>query len=357
MRVAIDWGALREQAASDLQRAAAPEAVEEVRVRWLGRSGRIALALRELGKLPAEERPAAGAQGNEVRTEVEAMVAARRTALRQEALSQRLAAETMDITLPGTQPDIGHAHPLHQVWRDLVRIFGELGFAVADGPEVESDWFNFGALNIPEGHPTRDAQDSFYVERRVRPGDTRADHVSEQVLLRTQTSPVQIRTMQALAPALPVRIVAPGRVYRRDTTDATHSAVFHQIEGLLVDRGIAMSHMKGVIGEFARRLYGPSTKIRVRPSYFPFTEPSGEVDVTCAFCGGKGCRICKGTGWIEIMGCGMVHPHVLRNGGYDPEEVSGFAFGMGIDRVAQLRYGIDDLRHFLQNDLRFLEQF
>ena len=341
--LAIDWAALKDQAESELQAASSLQSVEEARVRWLGRSGRIALALRDVGRLPAAERPAAGAQGNEVRAEVEALVSERLSRLEAEALHARLAAETIDITLPGQRPQVGHAHPLHQVWRDLVRIFGELGFAVADGPEVETDWLNFGALNIPEGHPTRDAQDSFYV--------------ADGQLLRTQTSPVQIRAMQALAPALPVRVVAPGRVYRRDTTDATHSAVFHQIEGLLVDRGIAMSHMKGVIAEFARRLYGPETKIRVRPSYFPFTEPSGEVDVTCVFCHGAGCRICKGTGWIEIMGCGMVHPVVLKNGGYDPEEVSGFAWGMGIDRVAQLRYGIDDLRHFLQNDLRFLEQF
>jgi phenylalanyl-tRNA synthetase alpha chain len=341
--MAMDWESLQRQAEADVAAAATPQALEEARVRWLGRSGRIALALREVGRLPAEERPGAGVRGNEVRAAVEALVAGRRAALREEALQARLAAETIDVTLPGRRPRVGHVHPLHQVWRDLVRIFAELGFAVADGPEVESDWYNFGALNIPAGHPTRDAQDSFYL--------------SESLLLRTQTSPVQIRAMQALAPALPVRVVAPGRVYRRDTTDATHSAVFHQIEGLLVDRGIAMSHMKGVIAEFARRLYGPRTRIRIRPSYFPFTEPSGEVDVTCAFCEGRGCRICKGTGWIEILGCGMVHPQVLRNGGYDPEEVSGFAFGMGIDRVAQLRYGIDDLRHFLQNDLRFLEQF
>jgi phenylalanyl-tRNA synthetase alpha chain len=339
----VDWEEMRARAAREVAAAASLQELEETRVRWLGRSGLIALALREVGRLPAAERPEAGQRGNETRAAVEAMVAERREALRRAALAARLEAERLDVTLPGRRPAIGHSHPLRQVWRDLVRIFGELGFAVADGPEVETDWYNFGALNIPPGHPTRDAQDSFFI--------------TDEVLLRTQTSPVQIRAMQAQAPALPVRVIAPGRVYRRDATDATHAAVFHQVEGLLVDRGISFAHGKGILAELARRLYGPETRIRVRPSYFPFTEPSGEADVTCVFCRGQGCRICKGTGWIEILGCGMVHPQVLRNGGYDPEQVSGFAFGMGIDRVAQLRYGIDDLRHFFQNDLRFLEQF
>ncbi|WP_054673488.1 phenylalanine--tRNA ligase subunit alpha, partial [Calditerricola satsumensis] len=255
----------------------------------------------------------------------------------------RLSAERLDVTLPGRPIPIGARHPLLQVIEEIEDIFIGLGFEVAEGPEVESDYYNFEALNLPKGHPARDMQDSFYI--------------TEEILLRTHTSPVQIRTMEAKGGAVPVKIICPGKVYRRDDDDATHSHQFMQVEGLVVDRGIRMSDLKGVLLAFAREMFGADVAIRLRPSYFPFTEPSAEVDITCVMCGGRGCRVCKETGWLEILGAGMVHPDVLRAGGYDPEQVSGFAFGMGVERIAMLKYGIDDIRHFYTNDVRFLEQF
>jgi phenylalanyl-tRNA synthetase alpha chain len=345
--LAVDWTALEAEASRAAALARDAEELESVRVRFLGRRGSITLALRALRDLPPSERPQAGARGNAAREVVESRIAARRGEIEEAALQARLRLETIDVSLPGRRPVFGHVHPLTLVRADVERSFAAMGFAIAEGPEVETDWYNFEALNMPAGHPAREMQDSFYLDV---PGG------AGRVLLRTHTSPVQIRYMRAHAPRLPVRIVAPGRVYRRDD-DATHSPMFHQVEGLLVDRGVSLAHLKGVLEAFARRLFGPDVRLRLRPSYFPFTEPSAEADVSCTICGGKGCRTCKGSGWLEVLGAGMVHPQVLRNGGYDPDEVSGFAFGMGIERIAMLRYGIDDLRHFFQNDARFLGQF
>jgi len=345
------WEGLREAALAATGQAPTAAAVEEVRVHYLGRRGELTTALREVGRLPAAERPAAGAAGNRVREAIEAALTARASEIAGRELAQRLRDEAVDVTLPGRRPAVGHAHPLTSARRDIERIFASMGFAVADGPEIESEWYNFEALNIPAGHPARDMHDSFYVDADPDPGEP-----AGRMLLRTHTSPVQIRYLHARGGALPVRVIAPGRIYRRDD-DATHSPMFHQIEGLLVDRGVTFSHLKGVLAEFARRLFGPETAIRLRPSYFPFTEPSAEADASCAFCRGTGCATCKGSGWIEILGCGMVHPRVLQAGGYDPEEVSGFAFGMGIDRVAMLRYRISDIRLLFEGDLRFVEQF
>ena len=345
------WTMIAQRAKAEVAGAATPTQLEEIRLRFLGRKGELTLALRSVGQLPAEARPAAGARGNRVRQELEAVLGERRDALVDVEVAARLRAEAIDVTLPGLPPAIGHPHPLVTVRRDIEAIFAAMGFVVADGPEVESEWFNFEALNIPADHPAREMQDSFYVDGRPAAGEP-----DGRLLLRTQTSPVQIRAMLAQGGSLPVRVIAPGRVYRRDD-DATHSPMFHQVEGLWVDHGVSFAHLKGLLSAFAHRLYGPETAIRLRPSYFPFTEPSAEVDVSCVFCHGVGCRTCKGSGWIEILGAGLVHPAVLTAGGYDPESVSGLAFGVGIERVAMLRYQIDDIRLLYSGDLRFLEQF
>lgn len=325
-----------------LRDAADQAAIEDVRRTYLGRKGVIAQAMAAIAALPADERPALGQAANRAKTAIEEAVATRRRELVAAERARRLEQETIDLSLPGVVPAVGHRHPLTIVMEEIEDVFRGMGFTVAHGPDVEQDYYNFEALNIPKDHPARDMQDSFYI--------------SDEVLLRTHTSPVQIRYMQAQAPRLPVRIIAPGRVFRRDD-DATHSPVFHQVEGLLVDEGVTMAQLKGTLLEFARRIFGTQTEIRLRPSFFPFTEPSAEVDISCTVCGGLGCRTCSHTGWLEILGAGMVHPHVLRNGGYDPEQVSGFAFGMGVERIAMLLYGIDDLRLFFRNDLRFLRQF
>ncbi len=332
----------------EIEAAATVRDLEAVRVRYLGRKGLLTGLLREMGRLSPEERPVVGRVANEVKERLEALLAERLRALAAREREERLAAEAVDVTLPGRPVLLGHAHPLRVVWLEIEEIFRSMGYEVFEGPEVELDAFNFEALNIPRGHPARDMQDSFYI--------------TEEILLRTHTSPAQIRFMRQRAPELPVRMIAPGRVYRRDD-DATHSPVFHQVEGLLVDEGVSFADLKGTLLAFARQMYGEDARIRLRPSYFPFTEPSAEVDVSCTLCkgtglaGGQPCRTCKGSGWLEILGAGMVHPVVLQNGGYDPERVSGFAFGMGVERIAMLKYGVDDLRLFFQNDLRFLTQF
>jgi phenylalanyl-tRNA synthetase alpha chain len=282
-----------------------------------------------------------GREANEAKAGIESELEARQSVLEGLERRARLAADRPDLTLPGRRVVPGGLHPLTQVHDEIVDVFTGMGFAVAEGPEVELDYYNFEALNIPRDHPARDMQDTFYV--------------SDEVLLRTHTSPMQIRTMERQPP--PVRIIVPGRVYRRDALDMTHSPVFHQVEGLAVDRNISMGDLRGTLELFARELFGPDSQIRFRPSFFPFTEPSAEVDVLCFACKGAGCRLCKGSGWLEILGSGMVHPQVLRTVGYDPEEVTGWAFGMGVERVAMLRYGIDDIRLFYETDLRFLEQF
>ncbi|HYR70506.1 MAG TPA: phenylalanine--tRNA ligase subunit alpha [Candidatus Acidoferrum sp.] len=316
--------------------------LEQVRVRVLGRSGQLTTLLRSLGSIPAAERPRIGEQTNRAKASVEAAIAARLEGLKTEERRVTLQADRPDITLPGRRPDPGPVHPITRVTEEIIEVFEGLGFSVAEGPEVESDYYNFAALNFPDDHPARDMQDTF--------------HVGPDALLRTHTSPVQIRTMKAQRP--PVRIICLGKVYRRDILDATHSPMFHQVEGLAVDKHITMADLKATLQLFAREMFGPTSGVRFRPSFFPFTEPSAEFDVRCFKCGGDGaCRFCKNSGWLEIGGSGMVHPNVLRNVGYDPEEVTGWAFGMGIDRIALLKYEIDDIRLFFDNDLRFLQQF
>ena len=346
--------AIAREARAALGAARTSSELEAVRVRFLGRQGALTQLLRALGTLPADERPLVGAAANAAKRELESRLESR--------LAEALAAERragrerqrLDLTLPGRRPPLGALHPLTRVQDEIVAIFMGLGFSVAEGPEIETDYYNFEALNIPRDHPARDMQDTFYVGTGERTEDEPSPGGDVDLLLRTHTSPVQIRVMQAQRP--PVRIIVPGRVHRRDVADASHSPVFHQVEGLAVDRDISMGDLKGTLELFAREMFGPRSRIRFRPSFFPFTEPSAEVDVLCFVCGGGGCRVC-GDGWLEILGSGMVHPHVLKNVGYDPEEFTGWAFGMGIERIAMLRYGIDDIRLFYENDQRFLVQF
>ncbi len=336
---------LRDEALAAIAAAADVGAIQELRVRYLGKKSELSRVLGGLGQLPTvEERKAMGALGNEIKQAITAALEAREKELADAALEARLTAERLDVTLPGAPVRRGHLHILYQVIHRIEEIFIAMGFEVAEARQVETDWYNFEALNIPKGHPARDAQDSLFL--------------SEDVLLRTHTSNAQIRYMLEVAKGrTPVKIICPGRVFRRDFEDATHAMMFHQVEGLVIDKGITMASLKGTLTEMARALFGPDVAIRLRPSYFPFTEPSAEMDISCIFCGGKGCRTCKGSGWIEIGGSGMVHPNVLRAGGYDPEEVSGWAFGYGPERVAMLMYGIEDIRHFVTGDMRFLRQF
>ncbi len=315
--------------------------IEEIRVRFLGKKGELTALLKQMGSLSAEERPKMGQLVNEAKEKVEAMIAERRAGLKQKAVELKLKAETIDITLPEKQVNSGGLHPLSIVTNDLIDIFQSMGFDVLDGPEVETDHYNFECLNVPEDHPARDMQDTFYL--------------ADKILLRTQTSAAQIRTMENRKP--PIKIICPGRVFRADEVDATHSPVFHQLEGLVVDKGVTMCDLMGVLEQFAHEIYGKDVNVRFRPSFFPFTEPSVEVDISCTECGGKGCRVCKGEGWIEILGAGMVHPNVLRSCGIDPDVYSGFAFGIGIDRITTTRYKISDIRLLFENDKRFLEQF
>ncbi|MGH7379579.1 MAG: phenylalanine--tRNA ligase subunit alpha [Candidatus Methylomirabilales bacterium] len=314
-------------------------ALEDLRVRYLGRRGSLTAILRGLPDLPPEARPVVGQRANAVKAAIEGALEARRLALRA-AARVGLAADRLDSTLPGRPPMLGGLHPLTATLEDILEIFSSLGFAVAEGPEVELDYYNFEALNIPKDHPARDMQDTFYI--------------TDEVLLRTHTSPVQVRVMEAQPP--PVRVVVPGKVYRRDA-DVTHSPMFHQVEGLLVDEGVTFADLKGTLTAFVRLFFGDATRLRFRPSFFPFTEPSAEVDISCVICRGAGCRVCSQGGWLEILGAGMVDPEVFRFVGYDSERFTGFAFGMGVERIAMLRYGIDDIRLFFENDLRFLEQF
>ena len=335
--------AIAGEAREAIERADSSADLEALRVRFLGRQGALTILLRSLGTLPAEERPAVGAAANEAKRELEARLDSRLADAAERERRRQRAESRLDLTLPGRRPPQGGIHPLTRVHDEIVSIFVGLGFSVAEGPEIETDFYNFEALNIPKDHPARDMQDTFYV--------------SDATLLRTHTSPVQIRALRAAKGQVPVKTITPGRVYRRDVADASHSPVFHQVEGLAVDRHITMADLKGTLALFAREMFGPRSEIRFRPSFFPFTEPSAEVDVLCFVCHGDGCRLCKQGGWLEILGSGMVHPQVLRNVGYDPEEVTGWAFGMGIERIAMLKYGIDDLRLFFENDLRFLRQF
>lgn len=333
---------IQEQTLAELKGLTSLDTLQELKVKVLGKKGSLTALLRQMGSLSAEERPIFGQVVNEARDVLEKAWAERTQELEEIALHQQIEAQRLDISLPGMSLTRGHQHPLTRVIEEMEDIFLGMGFQIAEGPEIETDYYNFEALNLPKEHPAREMQDSFYI--------------TEEILLRTQTSPVQIRTMERVHPQLPVKIIAPGKVYRKDD-DATHSPMFHQVEGLVVDQGIRMSDLKGILLNFSRQMFGEAREIRLRPSFFPFTEPSAEIDVSCMLCGGSGCRICKGTGWIEILGSGMVHPKVLKNGGYNPEEVTGFAFGMGVERIAMLKYGIEDMRLLFDNDLRFLQQF
>ncbi|MCQ2451455.1 MAG: phenylalanine--tRNA ligase subunit alpha [Clostridia bacterium] len=315
--------------------------IEELRVKYLGKKGELTALLKQMGGLSPEERPKMGQLVNEAKQTVEKLICEKSEELKAKATELKLKAETIDITMPAKKKTVGKLHPLNTVLDDMIDIFQSMGFDVLDGPEVETDHYNFECLNVPADHPARDMQDTFYL--------------GENLILRTQTSAAQVRTMETRKP--PIRIICPGRVFRADEVDATHSPVFHQIEGLVVDKGITMCDLKGVLEQFAHEIYGPDTKVKFRPSFFPFTEPSVEVDVTCSECGGKGCRVCKGSGWIEILGAGMVHPNVLKMCGIDPEVYSGFAFGIGLDRLTTTRYKISDIRLLFENDKRFLGQF
>jgi len=315
--------------------------LDDIKVKLLGKKGELTTILKGMKDLSAEERPVIGQIANQVRSDIEKKIDEVKASLAAEELQNTLKKETIDVTMPGKDCKCGHKHPLDTVIDEISNIFIGMGYEIADGPEVEKDYYNFEALNIPANHPAKDEQDTFYIN-----GD---------ILLRTQTSPVQVRTMEK--GKLPVRMICPGSVYRADEVDATHSPIFHQLEGLVVDKGITMGDLKGALATFARELFGENTKVRFRPHHFPFTEPSAEMDVTCFACGGKGCRVCKGEGYIEVLGCGMVHPNVLKKCGIDPDEYSGFAFGMGLERVAMQRYGITDLRLLYENDVNFLKQF
>lgn len=333
---------IKEQTLNHLEKISSMDELQELKVRVMGKKGSLTALLKQMGTLKPEERPEMGQIINNLRSLLEEAWDKKQEVLERDLLNQTLEQERIDISLPGYPFPRGHQHPLSKIIEEIEEIFLGMGFVIAEGPEIETDYYNFEALNLPKDHPARDMQDTFFI--------------SEDIVLRTQTSPVQIRTMEKMKPRLPVKIIAPGKVFRHDD-DATHSPMFHQVEGLLVDKGVRMSDLKGMLLYFSRQMFGESREIRLRPSFFPFTEPSAEVDVSCMLCGGSGCRICKGTGWIEILGSGMVHPGVLKMGGYDSREVTGFAFGMGVERIAMLKYGIEDMRLLFDNDLRFLNQF
>ncbi|MZQ97986.1 MAG: phenylalanine--tRNA ligase subunit alpha [Acidaminobacter sp.] len=329
------------QALSEINGAADLTAIEALRVKYLGKKGEVTTLLRSMGAVAPEDRPEMGRIINEAREAIEAALESAKEVKSASALNDRLIQEQIDVTLPGVAKKRGHLHPLTVVMNEIQDIFIGMGFKVAEGPEVDTVYNNFDALNSPADHPSRSLSDTFYI--------------TEEILLRTQTSPVQVRTMKASRP--PIKVISPGRCFRFDELDATHSPMFHQVEGLVVDENITMADLKGTLDVFAKRMFGEQTKTKFRPHYFPFTEPSAEVDVTCFKCGGKGCRVCKGSGWIEILGCGMVHPNVLEECGIDSEKYKGFAFGMGLDRVTMLRLEIDDIRLMFENDMRFIEQF
>ncbi len=333
--------AIKQTAVEAVKNAVNEKEIDEIRVKFLGKKGELTALLKQMGGLSPEERPKMGQLVNDAKAHLEGIIGEKAAELKSKATELKLKAEAIDITMPAKVSKVGKLHPLNTVLDDMIDIFQSMGFDVLDGPEVETDYYNFECLNVPADHPARDMQDTFYL--------------GTNLLLRTQTSATQIRTMETRKP--PIRVICPGRVFRADEVDATHSPVFHQIEGLVVDKGITMCDLKGVLEQFAHEIYGPDTKVKFRPSFFPFTEPSVEVDVTCSECGGKGCRVCKGSGWIEILGAGMVHPNVLKSCGIDPDVYSGFAFGIGLDRLTTTRYKISDIRLLFENDKRFLEQF
>jgi phenylalanyl-tRNA synthetase alpha chain len=332
---------IKNEALKEISGAKDSKGLDEIRIKYLGKKGLLTGILRGMGGLSAEERPVIGKLANDVREEIENALDETANKIKSGEKNKRLSEEIIDVTMPGKSSKIGGLHPATRVLDEIKEIFFGMGFSIAEGPEIELDYYNFEALNIPENHPAKDEQDTFYI--------------NDKVVLRTQTSPVQVRTMEKSKP--PIRIIAPGRVYRSDAVDATHSPLFHQIEGLVVDKGITMANLKGTLDTFAQRFFGEKTRTKFRPHHFPFTEPSAEVDVSCFVCGGEGCRVCKGSGWIEILGAGMVHPDVLKRSGIDPDIYSGFAFGMGLERIVMIKYGIDDIRLLFENDIRFLKQF
>lgn len=332
---------IKEEALRQIEDSDALEKLNEVRVNFLGKKGELTTVLKSMKDVAPEERPKVGQMVNELRDEIERVLEQAKTRMEEKAREAAMKREVIDVTLPAKRNLVGHRHPNRIVLDEVERIFIGMGYEVVEGPEVEYDYYNFEALNIPADHPAKDEQDTFYV--------------TNDILLRTQTSPVQVRTMEK--GKLPIRMIAPGRVFRSDEVDATHSPSFHQIEGMIVDKGITFADLKGTLAQFARELFGEKTKVKFRPHHFPFTEPSAEVDVSCFKCGGEGCRFCKGSGWIEILGCGMVHPKVLKMSGIDPDVYSGFAFGIGLERITLLKYEIDDMRLLYENDIRFLKQF
>lgn len=330
-----------EEAKEQLQQAASVSDVDEIRVKLLGKKGKLTEILRGMGKLSPEERKTTGQMANSVRSEIEGLLERRFADMKAAAKEAKFKLEKIDVTEPGKEVTLGVKHPLTITIEEISKVFMSMGFSIAEGPEVETVFNNFDALNAGPDHPSRDMSDTFYI--------------TEDILLRTQTSPVQVRTLMKTKP--PIKVISPGRCFRCDTPDATHSPMFHQIEGLVVDEGITMADLKGTLDSFAKQLFGTETRTKFRPHHFPFTEPSAEMDVSCFKCGGKGCRVCKGSGWIEVLGCGMVHPHVLKVGGLNTEKYTGFAFGMGVERAAMLKYGVDDIRLFYENDMRFINQF
>ena len=332
---------IRGNAMAQMKEAGSLDKLNEIKVAFLGKKGELTTIMKSMKDISKEERPAFGQMVNEVRAEIENALDEMKQTLSKKARELQMKAEVIDVTLPAKKSNLGHRHPNTIALEEVERIFVGMGYEVVEGPEVEKDYYNFEALNIPANHPAKDEQDTFYINK--------------DMLLRTQTSGVQVHEMEK--GKLPIRMIAPGRVYRSDEVDATHSPCFHQIEGLVIDKNITFADLKGTLAEFARELFGENTKVKFRPHHFPFTEPSAEVDVTCFKCGGKGCRMCKGSGWIEILGCGMVHPRVLEMSGIDPNEYSGFAFGVGLERIALLKYEIDDMRLMYENDVRFLKQF
>ena len=332
---------LKEQAIKEIRQSNSEKDLNDIRVKYLGKKGELTLILKGMGTLLPEERPAVGSLVNEVREKIETELKLKTNDFKEQELQNKLKNENIDITLPSKRTKLGSIHPITQIIEDVKEIFLGMGYEIADGPEIELAKYNFDKLNTPEDHPARDIQDTFYI--------------TDDILLRSQTSPIQARVMETKQP--PIKIICPGAVYRSDSVDATHSPVFHQVEGLVVDKNISMADLKGTLEMFAKKCLGEKTKIRFRPHHFPFTEPSAEADVSCFVCGGKGCRVCKGEGWIELLGCGMVHPKVLINCGIDPNEYTGFAFGFGVERIAMAKFGIDDLRLLYENDIRFLKQF
>ncbi len=333
--------AIKEAAFNEISAAENSGTLEEIRVKYLGKKGELTTILRGMGALSKEERPVVGKLVNEAKNEVEEKLEEVSKQIKEKEKNAKLASEVIDISLPGKRNVIGKRHPLDLTLESMKEIFISMGFTVEEGPEVELDHYNFEALNIPKDHPARSEQDTFYI--------------NDNIVLRTQTSPVQVRTMEKQQP--PIKMISPGKVYRSDAVDATHSPIFYQMEGLVIDKGVTFADLKGTLELFAKKMFGDKVVTKFRPHHFPFTEPSAEMDATCFVCGGEGCRVCKGSGWIEILGCGMVHPEVLRNCGVDPEVYSGFAFGFGVDRMVMLKYGIDDIRLLYESDMRFLNQF